>query len=478
MLCKNFLYPMLLRYFEEISAIPRGSGHEEGMVAYLSRFAKERNLSFYTDEFKNVLIRLPASEGYECAPSILLQGHTDMVCEKNRGVEHNFLTDPLKLCVEDGWLRAKGTTLGADDGVAVAAMLALLDGASEAHPELECLFTSCEEAGMEGAVGFDYSLIHSRMMVNMDGCDDGVILAGCAGGLRSHINLPVEEEASEEPCVEIRVGGLAGGHSGEDIHRGRINAVKLLGEILAHLLVLYKDLRLISFWGGDKDNAIPREAEAKICLADRDGVKRILSELEKKLHENLVPEDEGLFLAVTDAPSVESVMDRASTERVIFLAAKIPNGVFAMNEDLKDQVSTSRNLGGMFADITGAKAIFLSRSDYDENIDYSAGELEFYASVLRGSCHHSYRFLGWNYAKESEIRSRYGEAYRAVTGNEARVETIHAGLECGHIKHAIPDMDVISVGPTVLNLHSPEETLNLDSFARFFEILLETLKYH
>lgn len=473
---KNFPYPSLMRFFEEISAIPRGSGHEEGMVAYLMRFAKERNLYCYTDSLKNVLIRMSATVGYEHKEPILLQGHTDMVCEKNAGVKHDFLKDPLELYEENGWLRAKGTTLGADDGVAVAAMLAILDGESEAHPELECLFTSCEEAGMEGAVGFDYSLIHSRMMINMDGCDDSVILAGCAGGIRSNINLPVEEEASEEPCVEIRVGGLAGGHSGEDIHRGRINAVKLMGEILAHLLVLYKDLRLVSFWGGDKDNAIPREAEARICISDRDGVRRILSELEKKLHENLVTEDEGLFLSVIDAPNADAVMDRASTERVIFLAAKIPNGVFAMNEDLEDQVSTSRNLGGMFADITGAKAIFLSRSDFDENIDYSVGELDFYASVLHGNSHHFHRFLGWEFAKESEIRRRYGEAYRTVTGKEARVETIHAGLECGYIKYAVPDMDIICVGPRVINLHSPDEALNLESFARFFETLLLTLK--
>ena len=256
---KGFPYPNLFRFFEEISAIPRGSGHEEGIVAYLAHFAKERNLYCYTDEFKNVLIRKPAGEGYEHKAPILLQGHTDMVCEKNEGVKHDFLKDPISLYEENGWIRAKGTTLGADNGVAVAAMLAILDGDSDAHPELECLFTSSEEEGMDGALGFDYSLLRSRMMINMDGCDDRTILAGCAGGVRTSVNLPVEEETPEAPCLSIRVGGLAGGHSGEDIHRGRANAIKLMGGILSEFLEAHDDLRLVSLWGGDKDNAIPRE---------------------------------------------------------------------------------------------------------------------------------------------------------------------------------------------------------------------------
>ncbi len=476
MICKNFPYPTLMKYFEEISAIPRGSGHEEGMVAYLSRFAKERDLYVYTDDLKNVLIRMPASQGYECAPPILLQGHSDMVCEKNHGVEHNFLTDPLKLYAENGWLRARGTTLGADDGVAVAAMLALLDGASEAHPELECLFTSSEEAGMEGAVGFDYRLIRSRMMINMDGCDDRVILAGCAGGIRSHINLPVEEVSVGYPCLEIRMGGLAGGHSGEDIHRGRSNAVKLMGEVLSELLVTHKELCLATFWGGAKDNAIPREAEARICLSDPAEAKAILARAEERIRGMLVEEDKGFFLSVKEAETPETVMDRVSTERVVFLAASVPNGVFSMNPNIAGMVATSRNLGGMFADVTGAKAIFLSRSDYDADIERSMGDLDLYASLLQGKAKHFHGFMGWEFSEDSEIRRRYGEAYRRLRGEEIAVATIHAGLECGYIKHAVPDMDIITVGPTVLNLHSPDEALNLDSFARFFETLLETLK--
>ncbi len=473
---KKFPYPTLMRFFEELSAIPRGSGHEEGVVAYLARFAKERNLYCYTDSLKNVLIRMPASAGYEHKEPILLQGHTDMVCEKNEGVKHDFLNDPLELYEENGWLRARGTTLGADDGVAVAAMLAILDGEAEAHPELECLFTSCEEAGMEGAVGFDYSLIRSRMMINLDGCDDQMILAGCAGGLRSSINLPVEEENCDAPSISIRLGGLAGGHSGEDIHRGRANAVKLMGKILMELLATHGDLRLVSFWGGDKDNAIPREVEARVCLSDPKGAREALSRMEGEIRGELMEDDLGFFMTVKDAEAPETVMDALSTQRVILLTATIANGVFAMHPHFSQLVSTSRNFGGMFADVTGAKAIFLSRSDSDAQIDRSMAELDLYASVFGGKSYYFYRFLGWEFSEQSKIRDRYREAYRSLFGKEIGVELIHAGLECGYIKHALPDMDIMCIGPRVINLHSPDEALELDSFARFFETLLLVLK--
>ena len=473
---KGFPYPNLLRFFEEISAIPRGSGHEEGMVAYLSRFAKERNLYCYTDEYKNVLIRKPACEGYEHRAPILLQGHTDMVCEKNEGVKHDFLKDPLCLYEENGWLRAKGTTLGADDGVAVAAMLAILDGETDAHPELECLFTSNEEAGMDGVLGFDYSLLRSRMMINMDGCDDRTILAGCAGGVRTSVNLSVEEEVPEAPCLSIRIGGLAGGHSGEDIHRGRANAIKLMGRILSELLKGHTDLRLVTLWGGDKDNAIPREVEAHICLSDTRAAMTALSEMALTIKETLVAEDSGFFMETAETDAPETVMDGESTRRVITFLDSVPNGVLSMHPHLEGLVSTSRNLGGIYADVTGAKAIFLSRSDREECLDRAQEEIDGYAASLGGRSHHLYRFPGWEFSVESEIRRRYAEAYRSLFGEEIGVELIHAGLECGVIKRALPDMDMLSVGPRVINLHSPDEALELTSFARFFEVLLLTLK--
>lgn len=476
MLVENFEFPKLLQYFEEISAIPRGSGNEDGMVAYLARFAEERGLAYYADSSKNVLIRLPAAKGYETAEPILLQGHTDMVCEKNEGVEHDFTKDPLKLYVEDGWLRARGTTLGADDGVAVAAMLAILDGATDAHPALECLFTSCEEEGMAGAVAFDYSLISSRRMINMDGCAENLILAGCAGGRRGEITLPAKTEQAEGRCVEIRLGGLAGGHSGEDIHRGRANAIKLMGGFLQTLISDHRELRICSISGGDKDNAIPRECRAQICMADSEAAKEVLGEWAERIRASLCADDAEFFFTVTEKDLPETVMDRSATERLILMLASIPNGVFAKVKGLENMVAFSRNLGAVHGDSTGARLVFLSRADSEAMLERSKGELELYASAFGGECQHFYGFMGWEYAEKSAIREKYKTAYRTLFGKEMCVETIHAGLECGFIKHTLPDMDSICVGATVLDLHSPDEKLDLDSFVRFFKTLLLTLK--
>ena len=476
MLCKDFSYPTLMHYFEEISAIPRGSGHEEGIVAYLLRFAEERGLASYTDEYKNVLIRMPASKGYEEKAPVLLQGHTDMVCEKNRGVNHDFLTDPLKLYLEDGWLRAEGTTLGADDGVAVAVMLALLDGASEAHPALECLFTSCEETGMDGAIGFDYGRLYARRMINMDGCDDRTVLTGCAGGLRSQIELPVASESYAGKVLTLSIGGLAGGHSGEDIHRGRANAIKLMGGVLVALCERDPSLRLLSLCGGDKDNAIPREAVAVISVSDCAKAREGIVKAEKELRGTLSEEDRGFFLSVTESDREQAVLTRESTERVIRLVQSAVSGVISMHPHFEEMVSTSCNLGAIRADGTGASAVSLFRSDREECLDEACRTAERLAEALGGSCHHPYRFPGWEYSKQSEIREAYQMAYRVLYGKEIGLESIHAGLECGVMKRAVPDMDMICVGPRVVNLHSPDEALDVDSFARFFETVLLTLK--
>ena len=298
MICKNFAYPELLRYFEEISAIPRPSYHEQAIADYLVAFAKARGLECYRDEFNNVLINMEATEGKEGVTPLLLQGHTDMVCEKNTGVEHDFLKDPLRLYEKDGWIRAEGTTLGADNGVAVAAMLAVLDGACDSHGPIQCLFTASEEVGLDGASGFDYSRIYAKKMLNMDSADESLIIAGCAGGLRSTITLPISREPFSGEVMEIRIGGLAGGHSGEDIHRGRANANKLMGRVLDRLFSELPDARLISVRGGTKENAIPREAFALISCNNAEGVTALCEELRKVISAEICGDDRGFFLTV------------------------------------------------------------------------------------------------------------------------------------------------------------------------------------
>lgn len=280
----------VFHFFEEISAIPRPSYHESGIADYLVSFAKARGLECYRDATNNVLIKKPSTMGKENIPAVLFQGHTDMVCEKNADVEHDFLTDPLKLYVDGKMLRAKGTTLGADNGIAVATMLALLDGEIPEHPAMECLFTTAEEVGLDGANNFDYRLISARRLVNMDSEALGRITAGCAGGLRSDIALPCRVKNFAGRAIRVSVSGLMGGHSGENINSGRANANKLMGRLLAALYGEQK-FALVSLSGGSKDNAIPRECEAILAVCDADAAIDCLSEHAAEIANELSQDD-------------------------------------------------------------------------------------------------------------------------------------------------------------------------------------------
>ncbi len=476
MLTENFAYPKLLKYFEDISAIPRPSYHEEKIADYLEDFAKERGLEYYRDALGNVLIELPATEGRENTPPILLQGHTDMVCEKNEGVDHDFFKDPLHLYLKDGWIRAEGTTLGADNGVAVAAMLAVLDGAAESHGRIQCLFTVSEEVGLDGVKGFDHSRIYARRMINMDSADESMIIVGCAGGLRSNVMLPIERSASEGEGFCVQIGGLFGGHSGEDIHRGRANAIKLMGRVLYRMSAADDSLRLLCVDGGTKENAIPRECRARGICRDPESLKTLIRDIEAEIKGELCNDDRDFFLKISFLPVNGSPMTEASTERVIFFLSTCANGVIEMSRELDGIVEYSRNLGIVKTDETLFEAVVNSRSARDSQIDLSASELDAYGSLLGGRAEHYNRYTGWTYSADSEIRAEYSRAYAELFGKEPHTEVIHAGLECGIIKEAIPDMDIISCGPVVVDLHSPDEALDIASFERFFSVILRVLE--
>lgn len=475
MLIENFAYPKLLKYFEEISEIPRPSYHEEKIADHLVDFAISHNLKYYRDKLNNVLIDLPATEGKENSESILLQGHTDMVCEKNENVDHDFMSEPLKLYVKDGWIRAEGTTLGADNGVAVAAMLAVLDGACDSHGPIQCLFTASEEVGLDGAKGFDYTQIYARKMINMDSADEALIITGCAGGLRSTVTLPIERQASDGEVIKIQICGLAGGHSGEDIKLGRANANKLLGRALDRIFTRYPDTRLISVGGGTKENAIPREASAYILCEDAEKISALCESIEKEIRGELCADDERFSLTVISAESNLDPMTREWSDKIIFFLATIANGVFEMNQSLCEIVEYSRNLGIIKTEKDRFEAVVNSRSSMESRIDLSASELDSYARILGGVSSHYNRYPGWEYAEHSDIRDKYIKAFNSLYGNDPEVIVIHAGLECGIIKKAVPDMDMISCGPAVKNLHSPDEALNVASFERFFGVLLKVL---
>ena len=481
MLKSEFAYKGLIEYFEKISAIPRPSFHEERIADYLCDFARERGLEFYRDEIHNVFIKLPASEGREGEDAVLLQGHTDMVCEKNSGVEHDFLNEGIKLYEKDGWIRAEGTTLGADNGVAVAAMLYILDGAEgnlPSHPPIECLFTVSEEVGLEGATGFDYSRVSATRMINMDSADESEIIAGCAGGVRSTLSFVPEytDAPKGAKTLSIAIGGLAGGHSGEDINRGRANANKLLGRILL-AISREVDFSLVAINGGSKDNAIPREAFASVCTSDVEAFCTSLNKIADIIRGEINHDDDALSITVSASEDAEKVMAAEAQKKILFLLATVQNGIFEMNHNIAGLVEFSRNLGVIETKECGeVEFTFLARSPQASHTNFSLDQLDVYADMLGMKHTVVNSYPGWKYAENSPLREKYAECYKALFGKEPRVLTIHAGLECGIISEKLPALDIISCGPIVLDLHSPDEALNIASLERFFTVVKNVIK--
>ncbi len=462
----------VFRFFEEICAIPHPSYHEERIADYLEAFAAERGLDCYRDEQHNVLIKKPATPDRASDAPILLQGHTDMVCEKNGDVEHDFLTDPLKLFLDgEDLLGARGTTLGGDDGIAVAIMLAVLDGALVSHPPVECLFTVAEEVGLNGAHGFDYDKISARRMVNLDSEDLGVVTAGCAGGLRSDLSFDCTRVPLKGDAIRICVKGLVGGHSGVDINRGRANANKWMGRLLAKLGADGVDWNLISLVGGSKDNAIPRECEAVIAVRDIEAAVASISEGGRALaSEWSIAEPRAAV--VTDLVAAPATMfTKEDSLRITAVLDSVQNGVREMNQSIEGLVEWSRNLGVITTENDTVTLIFSARSGIESRLDASIAELDALAGVVSCRAHHHSRYPGWEYAPVSPLRDAYCDAYRNVTGQTARVDVIHAGLECGIIYSKLPDMDIISVGPDMRDIHSPAERLSLSSVETFWKTL-------
>lgn len=462
----------LFHFFEEICAIPHPSDHEEQIADYLEAFAAARGLECYRDGVHNVLIKMPASAGEEHRAPILLQGHTDMVCEKNGDVEHDFFKDPLQLFLSGDLLGARGTTLGGDDGIAVAAMLAVLDGAIAKHPPIECLFTVSEEVGLGGAKAFDYSRISARRLINMDSENLGVVTAGCAGGMRSELVLTASRTPCAWECLELSVRGLAGGHSGCDIHRGRANANRLMGRLLAAL----PEARLVSLSGGSKDNAIPRECTARVAVPSVSDAKMTLLEVAAQIWCELGAEDRACTIAVEECARAETAFDGADTCRAIALLTASQCGVLAYHHEIAGLVEYSRNLGVVYTEDERLTVVFSTRSSFEGRLDAAERELNALGATLGCTVRHHSRYPGWSYAPTSPLREAYLQAYLAVTGEAGTVEVIHAGLECGIIFSQIPDMDIISVGPTMYDIHSPAERLDLSSVETFWKTLVRTVE--
>ena len=467
----------VLRYFEQLCAIPHGSYNEAAAADFLCAFAEEHNLAYRRDDMHNVLIRKPATEGYENEPVVMLQGHTDMVCVKRADKVHDFTRDPLTLIVEDGWLRADGTTLGGDDGIAVAMMMAVLADDSLAHPELECLFTVQEEVGLGGAGGFDYSDIKAKLLYNLDSEEDGVCTVSCAGGVRADMHRPVTYETLDAMTAEIRVSGLKGGHSGAEIHMPRGNAHRIVGHMLAAVQAI-APIRIVSLAGGNMDNAIPRDCTAVIAYhADcADAVKTALDTLCAEQMSVLSRDDraEGKICASYDSGTVRA-MTVEDTRAILGILNLTPNGIVTMCEDMPELVESSCNMGILRTEEDAVTVGFLARASVEIRKEEIRTKLALCAGMFGAEISYSGEYPGWAYDRDSVATKRYVAVYERLWGKSPRVEAIHAGLECGLMKHAVPDLDPISIGPDMRDIHTPEERIELDSIRRVYETVCAML---
>ncbi|MGI6264742.1 MAG: aminoacyl-histidine dipeptidase [Acutalibacteraceae bacterium] len=461
----------LYQFFEEISAIPRGSGNEAGIAGYLCAFAEKNGLECYRDGLNNVLIKKPAGAGYETHPPVILQGHTDMVCEQNAGTGHDFEREGLRLRVEDGWLSAEGTTLGADDGVAVAIMLALLEDDTLAHPPLECLFTVQEETGMDGAIRFDYDRLAGRTMINLDSESLDVATVSCAGGVTGEMTLSAPRTRTDGTGLVLTLTGLAGGHSGADIHRGRGNAVRLMGRLLTGAGEK-TPLRLAAIDGGNKANAIPRECTAAVITGEPDAFRQAVQTLADAIRRECRPEDAGFALAVTPGEETNA-FSPADTRRILGAVGLAPNGVTATLPT--GGVETSCSLGIVRTAGDTVTLTFMPRSSRESRLDEMQSRLELLAGCLGGAVTFHDRHPGWAYADESRIREIYRRAYRRRFGKDPKIEAIHAGLECGIFSQRLPGLDAVSFGPEAVAIHTPDERLNLRSFADAYALTRDML---
>ncbi len=468
---KGYEPSRMLEFFEEISAIPRGSGNEKGIADYLCAFASERGLFCHRDGLHNVLIVREADKECENMPPMALQGHTDMVCDKEASSNHDFERDALELHIENGYLKARGTTLGADDGVAVAAMLALLDGAAGvALPRIECVFTVQEETGLGGALGFDWSMLRARCLMNLDSEQDGEAVVGCCGGERCYAELEGERIASDKPLYRVELGGLAGGHSGADIDRGRANA-NILAGLLLDRLTKKCGAQLVRISGGSKDNAIARECVIEV-VCDSD-IAECVQSFDENIRAQLSECDAGFFVKVSQGESCDAFPLKTSFDVASFILG-LPNGVISMCDGL-DLPQTSSNLGVIRTDGNAIRFDISCRSSVGAELDATCEQIVGLAETFGMSCERNSRYPGWERRTDSYMEKLYRRSYEALFGEKPRVAVIHAGLECGIISGALPDMDMVSFGPTMHDIHSPSEELELASCERFWRLVLKML---
>lgn len=470
---KNIRPEKVFAFFEEISAIPRGSGHNDAIKEYCENFAKQRNLKYISDEAGNVIIFKDASKDSKSTEPVIIQGHLDMVWEKDEKCNIEFETDGLELGVDGDYVFAKGTTLGADDGIAVAMCLAVLDSDDICHPPLEIVFTADEEIGMLGAAALDFSPLKSKRMLNLDSEAEGTLWVSCAGGVRADITLPVNFEKNNSRTYRISVSGLHGGHSGAEIHRGYANANKVMGRVLA-MLSEKAVFSIVSISGGTADNAITRDS---VCIvkSDCEDIEKYVADIYGAIKSDYLSADPDIIINASLCDGADCAMTADSAKSVIALLNELPSGVIAMSREIDGLVETSLNLGILKTENDNVSYSFAVRSGVDGERDKLAARLVEISDKFGSEIELYSGYPAWEYKKESELREKMADIYKNMFGKEMTVTAIHAGLECGLFCGNIKGLDCVSFGPDMFDIHTPMERLSISSTERVWNFLLRVL---
>lgn len=474
----------VLHYFEEIAAIPHGSGNTKGISDYIVNFAKSHHLRYVQDKLNNCIVYREASAGCGDAPVMILQGHMDMVCEKNADVSIDMEKEPIRLVLDaDGdTLRAEGTTLGADDGAAVAMMLAVLADDTLVHPALECVFTVDEETGMYGAEGLDCTKLSGRRLLNLDSEDEGLITAGCAGGAMVEVAFPEKEDDRKVRSglrAKLLIDGLRGGHSGEMIGLGRASANVLLGRIL-YAVHQKNPFRIAAVNGGTKDNAIPRSAEAELLFpedTDAAALKRGIEELAEAIRKEYRDTDPDIQIRIQfSGRGKKEVLRRKTAENLMLFLAAFPQGVMEYTSQDHTSPQTSLNMGVLKTDADGVTAVFLLRSSINSQKRALENHLSALAQVSGADVKELSAYPAWEFVPKSQFRDTCVRIYKELTGKKARVLVIHGGVECGLLADRMPGLDAVSIGPNIRDIHTPAEHISIASIARTYDYVKAILK--
>ena len=466
----------VFNYFEQLTAIPRGSGDMQKIADYCVNFAKELNLKYIRDDYNNVVIFKPATKGYENAEPIILQGHLDIVCQKTEEKQIDFLTDALEIYRDGDFIKARGTTLGGDNGIAVAFIFAILASSDIPHPSIEAVLTTDEEIGLIGAGGLDKSILKARKMINIDSEEDDVLTVSCAGGQDVIFHIPLNFKNQNGTLLNISIGGLLGGHSGVEIHKGRTNANMLLGKLLK-FLEENCDFELLSVAGGTKANAIPNSSAAAVCCNDTENLLQQIAKFEALHLKEIKKSEPDVFIEIKKGEIGNyDCLDKKSKNNVITLLTKTPDGVVKMSEEIEGLVETSLNMGVLTTESDIVTAVFALRSNKEAALKTLCEEIVAIGKKLDSETKTDGFYPPWEYNSDSPLRELYKKCYFEQNGKEIKVEAIHAGLECAVFSATMENLDCISVGPNLFDVHTVNEKLSISSTISTFNLLLKVLE--